>query len=325
MRQLQCRVVEDGYFVPGGLVSRQDLVYDANRALVVESTLWRKHTSGWVNHLASEAPPVLPRHRFEPRTEHTLLFLGPYRTQRYGHWITEGLARFWYLLQSAEADVDRPRVPVKSVSIRNRLARFLSTGRLPLWTVALRAFQLTHRTVRTVAPLRGRIIVPDCSMQLNACIRKEHAMVTQKIAHYLLAGERPPLDPTPVYLSRTKAMNTSRIFHGEPGIEDYCRKRGFRIAYPERMSLREQVRLFNSHKVFLGIQGSAFHTTLFRVGNERAHHVYLGDKRGPTYALIDSLLGTSSHFVQCVSRMPGKTKHRQLDVDEAIAGLSRHL
>ena len=67
-------------------------------------------------------------------------------------------------------------------------------------------------------------------MQLNACIRKEHAMVTQKIAHYLLAGERPPLDPTPVYLSRTKAMNTSRIFHGEPGIEDYCRKRGFRIA-----------------------------------------------------------------------------------------------
>ena len=272
MRQLQCRVVEDGYFVPGGLVSRQDLVYDANRALVVESTLWRKHTSGWVNHLASEAPPVLPRHRFEPRTEHTLLFLGPYRTQRYGHWITEGLARFWYLLQSAEADGDPPRVPVKSVSIRNRLARFLSTGRLPLWTVALRAFQLTHRTVRTVAPLRGRIIVPDCSMQLNACIRKEHAMVTQKIAHYLLAGERPPLDLTPVYLSRTKAMNTSRIFHGEPGIEDYCRKRGFRIAYPERMSLREQVRLFNSHKVFLGIQGSAFHTTLFRVGNERAHH-----------------------------------------------------
>ena len=49
-------------------------------------------------------------------------------------------------------------------------------------------------------------------MQLNACIRKEHAMVTQKIAHYLLAGERPPLDPTPVYLSRTKAMNTSRIW-----------------------------------------------------------------------------------------------------------------
>ena len=120
-------------------------------------------------------------------------------------------------------------------------------------------------------------------------------------------------------------MNTSRIFHGEPGIEDYCRKRGFRIAYPERMSLREQVRLFNSHKVFLGIQGSAFHTTLFRVGNERAHHVYLGNERGRTYALIDSLLGTPSHFVQCVSRMPGKTKHRQLDVDEAIAGLSRHL
>ena len=132
MRQLQCRVVEDGYFVPGGLVSRQDLVYDANRALVVESTLWRKQTSGWVNHLASEAPPVLPRHRFEPRTEHTLLFLGPYRTPRYGHWITEGLARFWYLLQTAEADADRPRVPVKSVSIRNRLARVSPQGS---WTV----------------------------------------------------------------------------------------------------------------------------------------------------------------------------------------------
>lgn len=150
-------------------------------------------------------------------------------------------------------------------------------------------------------------------------------MVTRKIASHLLAGERPPSDPTPVYLSRTKARHTSRVFHGELEIEDYCRRRGFRIVYPERMSLRRQVRLFNAHNVFLGIQGSAFHTTLFRVGDETAHHVYLGDESGPTYALIDSLLGTSSDFVRCVLRTPGKAKHRQLDVKEAIAGIDRHL
>ena len=281
MSRLQCRVVEDGYFVPGGQVSRQDLVYDANRTLVVESTLWRKHTRGWVNHLASEAPAVLPRQRLEERTEHTLLFLGPYRTPRYGHWITEGLARFWYLLGPAQADADRQRVPVKSESVRSSLGRLLSTGRFPSWTAAFQAFQLTRRTVRTAVPLRGRVIVPDCSMRLNACIRKEHSMVTRKIASHLLAGERPPSDPTPVYLSRTKARHTSRVFHGELEIENYCRRRGFRIVYPERMSLRRQVRLFNAHNVFLGIQGSAFPHDPVPGGRRDGAPCLLGGRKRP--------------------------------------------
>ena len=77
MHQLKWTIVEDGYFVPHGLVSKHDLVYDANRKLVLESTFWRKHPEGWVNRVASGAPSVLPKHLVEGSTTDTLLFLAP--------------------------------------------------------------------------------------------------------------------------------------------------------------------------------------------------------------------------------------------------------
>ena len=38
MNQLRWTIVEDGYFVPNGIVSKHDLVYNANRMLVIQST-----------------------------------------------------------------------------------------------------------------------------------------------------------------------------------------------------------------------------------------------------------------------------------------------
>ena len=325
MNQLKWTIVEDGYFVPNGIVSKHDLVYNANRMLVIQSTFWRKQAHGWVNHLAAEAPSVLPQHPGEEETTDTLLFLGPYKThQSYGHWITEGLARFWYLLHPPQTGGGGGKVPVKARSIVDRVIRLFHKQRFPSWSVAFKAFHLTSRhRFTTSAPTRARIIVPDCSVQLNAEIRPEHLKVTHKIARYLLDGEQPSRNPTPVYLSRTRAKNTSRSFANEQAIEEFCRQRRFKIIYPEQLSLRNQVRVFNAHDVFVGIQGSAFHSTLFRVADRKAHHVYLSEKNGPTYALIDALVGNSWHLIPCASPVPGEAKRLELDARRAIDGIAR--
>ena len=51
MNQLKWTIVEDGYYVPNGIVSKHDLVYNANRMLVIQSTFWRKQAHGWVKAL----------------------------------------------------------------------------------------------------------------------------------------------------------------------------------------------------------------------------------------------------------------------------------
>ena len=147
-------------------------------------------------------------------------------------------------------------------------------------------------------------------------------MVTQKIARYLLGDKLPARIATPVYLSRTMAKHTSRTFANEREIEEFCRKRGFKIVHPEQLSLRDQVKLFNSHDVFVGVQGSAFHSALFRVVDRRVHHVYLGEKNGATYGLIDSLMKNSWHHITCAIPTPGKAKHLELDADRATRGIA---
>ena len=139
------------------------------------------------------------------------------------------------------------------------------------------------------APL---IIVPRCSIELGLTLHAAHLEVTRTIARHLLRDGATKQNARPVYLSRTRLRSSGRTILGEEAVEQYCRSRGFLVVHPERMSLRNQVQLFNTHETFVGVLGSAFHSTLFRLVGP-ARHVYLYDsgRARPTYRLIDELMG----------------------------------
>ena len=284
------QLVEGGYFVPRGILGAEDLIYDANRQLVSDSVT-RRHTP-----LYSQPPLVLPPDLEVREVSNSLLFIGHfYDTQGYGHWITEGLARFWFLLRH---QLDGARIPCAGCSVPRSIVR--AVFKFQGWRHAFRVFGVT-RTDRLVcrsvvkAPL---IIVPRCSVELGLTLHAAHLEVTRTIARHLLRDGATKQNARPVYLSRTRLRHrwsltgrllgppSQRTILGEEAVEQYCRSRGFLVVHPERMSLRNQVQLFNTHETFVGVLGSAFHSTLFRLVGP-ARHVYLCDsgRARPTYRL----------------------------------------
>ena len=308
------QLVEGGYFAPRGILGAEDLIYDANRQLVSDSVTRRRTP------LDSQPPLVLPPDLKVREVSNSLLFIGHfYDTQGYGHWITEGLARFWFLLRH---QLDGARIPCAGFSVPRSIVR--AVFKFQGWRHAFRVFGVT-RTDRLVcrsvvkAPL---IIVPRCSVELGLTLHAAHLEVTRTIARHLLRDGATKQNARPVYSSRTRLRYSERTILGEEAVGQYCRSRGFLVVHPERMSLRNQVQLFNTHETFVGVLGSAFHSTLFRLVGP-ARHVYLYDsgRARPTYRLIDELMGNTALSVRCADRAADRAKQWTLNLQSAVAQL----
>ena len=315
MKNLYAVKVQNGVFVPRGIISPYDLVYDENLRLVRESEL----TRGKENcKNVSNAPPILeilPEHN---RSSKSLVFLGRFEEWHYGAWLTEGLARFWYLFDVRVSDVLVPASRTFGARMRRYKNEFLK-GRVMHWKHALKAFAISRKQlIYFHRPTQIKeIIVPQCSMHNCGVIFPQHREVTRAIALHVLGKNQPAQDMRPVYLSRTRLRGGGRSTQGEMPIETFCLQNGFRVIHPESMTLSDQIELFNSHDAFVGFAGSAFHSLLFRNNNRPAICLYLYDGRNHTNLdLIDALMGNYSQYVPCCHNSDGKKTY---EIDSAVA------
>jgi capsular polysaccharide biosynthesis protein len=155
-------------------------------------------------------------------------------------------------------------------------------------------------------------------------IQAEHLNVTRAIAKHVINIEQVKKDTTPIYLSRTKLKRSNRLLIGEDSVEEYCRSIGFKVVYPEQLSLMEQIVLFNTHNIFIGFIGSAFHTMLFRIYDEKAMCVYLTDgAQYKNYECIDSLMGNNTKYIKCTENTSIAKKEYCIDQDMAIKYISK--
>ena len=91
----------------------------------------------------------------------------------------------------------------------------------------------------------------------------------REVADALAADVKP--SEQPLYLSRRRLTSRQRPVVGEPELEELLRDNGFAIAYPETMTIEDQVRLINSHADIFSSLGSAAHSILFALGKPRLH------------------------------------------------------
>jgi capsular polysaccharide biosynthesis protein len=328
---LYCREVEDAVFCPRGTVSSYEVVYDANDDLVVESAV-RRGTPGRLKDV-TEAPARLPdslRVRAHTR-DHDLLFLGYFDHPHFGHWLTEGLARFWYLLdQDAAIPIAKSTVGAMTLIGYVRRLRSHYRNRRMHWHVALRAFDLTAKRFRSIAaPVRvKRMLVPSPSLSYLSYIHPRHLEVTRRVGRHVLQGDLPTRDAAPVYYSRTQLRQSTHTYFGEEPIEDYCRRQGARIVYPEQLTLREQITIVEQHDVFIGLVGSAFHSLLFRNNPHPVKCYYLGLGEGArgygAYEQIDDVMGSTAFRIACCKKIPRTAEFsfsQECDAEKTIAAL----
>lgn len=322
-------VIKNGTFVPAGLVSKYNVVYDENRQIVEKSCVLRLKKDGWSNE--SQPLPRLPEElsRQTRSIDKRLVFLGQFDQGHWGHLLTEGFARYWFLLKEQIRHPLIPRSKPKT-HIKGFLKRILKPGYKENWEQFFNCFGLTrHNILATDVPITAReIIVPECTWY--AQLGEAHGFhwdVGRHIGRSLVRNSDIGRDSRPVYISRTKLNRSISSYQGEMPIEQYCRGRGFRIVYPERMSLQAQARLVNKHDVFIGLRGSAFHTLLFRFIERRATAIYLrvGDRQGANYRAIDDLMGNEAQIIDCVRRIPDRRMAFACDSEMAMSGISEAL
>jgi hypothetical protein len=104
----------------------------------------------------------------------------------------------------------------------------------------------------------------------------------------------------PLYLSRRRLTSRQRPVVGEAELEDLLREHGFAIAYPETMSIEDQVRLINSHSDIFSSLGSAAHNILFALGKPRLHLLANRDDIPANYFLCSALAEAPTTFVNCL-------------------------
>lgn len=319
MNKLILKTITDGIFVPRGIISRFDLVYDSSHNLVELSEYKRGKD---LRHDLSQAPNKLPGHLrpIKSNINETFVFLGHFEIEHYGHWLVEGLARFWCLL---DQDTSVYRFPVSN-TLRAKTQRWwtkTTKAQMLHWKNGPKAFGLLPEQFsyfRNPVQLK-EILVPECSMYSLYRISPEHFKVTKAIARYITNDQEPKSDSRPVYLSRGKFSGGNRNTQGEAPIEDYCRDQGYRIAYPEHMSFLEQVEMFNAHDAFVGFAGSAFHSQLLRFVDRPIKCLYFyDDRQHGNIDMIDKMTGAISKYSNCCVKVDHDNKIYKFEPEQAI-------
>jgi len=125
------------------------------------------------------------------------------------------------------------------------------------------------------------------------------------VAESDLGGNHITVSFQPVFLSRTGA-DSLRVIRGEAELERRLEQQGVRIVHPENLSLSEQIALFNTHKVFIGCWGSAFHNILFSLNpSVIVTHVICEEVPHSNFLMIDAIQRNAANYIRSAHPTPG--------------------
>ena len=137
------------------------------------------------------------------------------------------------------------------------------------------------------------VYVPDQGFNLPVFSSKKFGKTFQKMAESVK-----PKKFDKVYVSRTRLQ--SRKTYGEEKVQKIFEKNGFKIIYPETLSLREQIAYMRGAHVLAGCAGTALHMSLFMkpggtVIQIKRNTVF--DDNAPTQYLLNQTGNLNSVFI----------------------------
>jgi capsular polysaccharide biosynthesis protein len=190
--------------------------------------------------LHSSSPDFLPS---EKKLDGEYIY-GGLIFDHYGHFITESLARFWYIRKHKGLPIVWHRL--------NKRMEFSGWQKEIFQIIGLS--DRTHLIVdRPISLERVRLADPGFVLFGYAVHEQVNAL---GVYHRKLEK-----DIDRLWLSRAKVTDRGAI-HNEQEFEDYLYQRGWTIIIPEEHSVRTQMDYFLRSRIVAGIAGSAFHTLM---------------------------------------------------------------
>ena len=221
----------------------------------------------------------------------TAVFLG-YLRPCWGHWITNTISRLWFLFSEAYLAMDK-KTPLLFVSHCGNIVDFPKPLKDLITLMGIDTSSIT--IVRSPQKFKS-IILPDESFVEGEYYSDEYKNMIDRIVC------NPSLDKLKVdkvYFSRRYA-GKGRDF-GEVSIERMFRAKGYKVFYPEYMSVHEQLSILSSCNVFATTEGSTSHNALFlrdgaklvvlsKFRNLNYHQFVINDLKKLDVTMIDSHL-----------------------------------
>lgn len=194
-----------------------------------------------------------------------IIFLGIGFSQRdYGHTIYESLGRLWYLL-----DKDASKYKVGLISPPSKDCIDLLT-----------LFGIMEQNIIAITePTKYRnVIIPETSSAILFDINIKFKKIIDRISDKI-----EPYNFEKVYFSRNK-LHYKRTLHEKP-LENVFMNNGFKVFYPEELSVKEKIAIVKGCKYYAGFNGSNIvHSAfakqgtniicLLRCNNEPYHPVF---------------------------------------------------
>jgi capsular polysaccharide biosynthesis protein len=239
--------------------------------------------------------------------------------QHFGHFLVEGISRLWPLAASPDSSASFDGVlcdrenPLLNARFRRPVLDWVFAGR-----------EVPRFACR---PMRIRkVTIPEPTWVYWGDAYRRHVTIPRAVAECLGSDVRPT--DQPLYLTRQFLPGFRRGAQEEARLASELEQLGVRVLAPERLPITEQIRAILRHKVVIGLDGSALHSSLFASGPERLQ-IYLVDPSGlpqPSFPVQDALTGIPAAYIGCYRPDPtsskgGADRDVVLDVPQAL----RHL
>lgn len=201
----------------------------------------------------------------------------------YGHFLFDGIGRFWHQERSYRFLVQGPTTVAEYFKYAHVKEIF---GALGLGE---------DNFIRFDRPcIIEKLIVPEpCIVELNS-VNTAYSDLCSGIGRRFDApswsGERL------VYVSKSELKNGIWAADNEVEIENILVGAGIKVVHPQRMSLAEQIEMFAS-AITIGMEGSAFHTAALSPQKTRSIIILKFGHTFSNFTLIDKVKGNDVHYI----------------------------
>ena len=203
----------------------------------------------------------------------SVVFLG-FLSSFHGHFITEELGRLWWVLKNGTAGRKFAYVRYKRASL-GAFERFIF-GLFGLDESKLIAISKVSKFKELILPQRS------FSYEQNPHYTQEHKECINFITSQVKA-----IQNDKIYLSRRKYTKALIYEFGDKYVDEFFRRNGYKIIYPETLSPQEQLALYVGCKHLAAISGTLPHNAIFMPEGSRVSIVKKANYHNGTQAFVD--------------------------------------
>ena len=167
--------------------------------------------------------------------------------KHFGHFLVESVSRLWYVLEHPEHNYPLVFLTEKNGTPCRQILDFFTL-------IGISRDRLLFIQEPTYF---DKIIVPEQSTVLSGYYTSSFVLPYEKAAAAVT-----PQKFDKIYLSRRKFHGSVQLL-GEEKLEKIFRANGYKVIYPERLSLKEQIAYIRGAKAVASVMGSASHLMLF--------------------------------------------------------------